>query len=456
MAIFQLQAKDAVIRLNAFNALNSLQSFSWDSALNAENLSQLGSSSYEAQTITPEVSAQFESRATGSLAAVLSRMIYTVNASTGEFVGPLGTANSALIRETDLERAVFDLIEAKKANEVFDRATLIHRAHLKSFSFSIKTDGHANETYSVESDMLEVFRKPFHDLIVLPVTRNVTTPTVAVDVPVDHTVQATAVVAAADWQIYALDIDGTRVPSSDLTVVNGAVKGTNADVVTISGASATAGVTIPLGSKLGLIMYRKTPGAFPVVEYPTTARFVKADQADIFLVSPTATFTVAGHTDTIENLLTLYSVDLNTIPFTAAQQLLRVQSLDGTCDLRRQALKEIKKNTRGNAIFYRGATYPLNITSQLSVLESDLNEWATLQAKNAYGSATPDILNLADFENQTWVIVARYYKTGTTVQTIALLDQRTENPGHKISVGGRAEMTYSFAGSKIAVQGVVV
>jgi hypothetical protein len=455
MAILQLQAKDALIRIGAFDALNCIQSFSWDSAMNAEQLAQLGSATYDAQTITPEVTAQFEARATGSLAAMLSRMIYTLDPATGEFQGPMGTANTTLIRETDLERAVFDLIESKKANEVFDRSTLITRAHLSSFSMAVRTDGHATESYNVMGDVLEIFRLPFHDLIALPVVRAAVLPELNVVLPLTYTAEGTGVVVAADWKIYALDIDGIRVPAADLTVTNGAVKGTNEDSVAISGASLAAGVVIPKGAKLALIMWRKVPGTFPIIEYPTTARFVKADQADIFLVSQTATYTADAQTDTVAALLGL-GVDLNDIPFTSTDQLLRVQSLDMTVDLRREALKEIKKTNTGNSIYYRAATYPLNVTSQLSVLESDLNEWAKIQGKNLYGSLTPDILNLNDFENRPWIIVVRYYKKGATLQTVAFLDARTDNPGHKIAVGGRAEMSYSFTGSALAIQGVAI
>lgn len=454
MPIFQLQAKDAVVRINAVAALNCLQSFSWDSALNAENLSQLGEANYDAQHISPEVSAQFEARSTGSLSAMLSRMIYKTNASTGEFEGPLGTANTTLIRELDLERAVFDLIESKKANEVFDRSTLIPRAHLRSFSISARTDGTASESYSVDADLLEIFRKPFHDLIALPVVRNTAgTPATQVILPISYDVELSSTVATAEWKVYALDIDNVRVPASDLTLTTDDVAG---DVLTIAGASAAAGVTIPLGAKLALILYKKVPGAFPTIEYPTTARFVVADQIDIWLVDPAATFNVSSNTRTVEAHLAA-GVDFNEIPFTAAQQLLRVQSFDLSVDLRREALRQIAKTTTGNSIYARSATYPLNISTSFSVNETTLDEWARLQGKELYGAdATPDILNLEDFENKEWIIVARYYKKGLTLQTVGCLNARIENPGMRISVGGKSEMSYSMTGSKFACQGKAI
>jgi hypothetical protein len=73
--------------------------------------------------------------------------------------------------ESRLQFAVFDLIESKKADEVFDRSTLIPRAHLTSISISAKADGTASESYAFEGDILEIYRKPFHDLVSLAGTR---------------------------------------------------------------------------------------------------------------------------------------------------------------------------------------------------------------------------------------------------------------------------------------------
>ena len=447
MSIFQIQAKDAVVRIGTYDALNCVQNFNWDSAFNAEQLSQLGDVAYDAQTITPEVTPSFEVRSTGSLTAFLSRMIYTLNDVSGEFEGYLGTANTNLIRESDLERAICDLIESKKANEVFDRSTLFPRSHLSSFSLSANTDGTATEQYQFESDVLEIFRAPKHDLVALPVTRKTGSETTTVLLPVDFDVELGSTVATAEWKVYALDIDGIRVDAADLVLTTDDVAG---DELALSAGAQANGISIPKGSKLSLLIYRKTPGAFPTITYPTSARFVKADQIDIWLVDPTATFTVAGTTDTVENLLAA-GKDFNLIPFTQSDLLLRVQSIDMSVDLGREALKEIRKNDRGNPIYYRAATYPLNITSSVSMLETDLSEWQKLQHANG-----TDVLNLAKFENQTWCIITRYYKAGTPLQTVGLLDARVDNPGNSIAARGRATLKYDFTASKFAAQGAAV
>lgn len=448
MAIFQLQAKDEVCSINQFDALNCVQNFNWDVAMNAQNLSQLGDQNYTAQTITPEVTGSFEVYDSGVIASFLNRMIYSLDAGTQEFMGYRGISNATLIRETDLERAVFDFIDKKKANEVFDRAKVMMRCHLATIAMSLKADGESSETYTFQADQTEIFRNSFRDFVSIPCTRTVATPDSSVDVPAPFTVEAAVVDPTADYHIYALDIDGDRVMAADLVATSGTPY-----TVALSAAKIAAGVTIPLGSKTSLMAYKKTPGAFPTITFPTSARFVKGDKIDIFLVDPTSTFTVSGATDTVPNLLTA-GKDFNLVPFLQSDLLLRVQSLDLNIDLRREALKEIRRNDRGNSIFYRAATFPLQCTGQMSVFETDLNTWAKLQHKNAYGSATPDILNLADFENQEWMLIARYYKGTTVLQTVGFLNARVDNPGTKGAVNSRATESWNWTASQIAIQGV--
>lgn len=456
MAIFQLQAKDAVARLGHYDALNCLQNLSWDVAMNAENLQQLGDQNYDAQMIQPEVTGSFEARSTGALSSFLSRMIYTLDTVTGEFEGymagnTMGGVNTQLIRETDLQFAVQDLIEAKRANEVFDRSTIIPRAHLSSFTISANTDGTASENFSFEADLLEVYRTPLHDLISIPVTREAGAPATTVVLPsTAYEVEAVAVEASADWKIQALFVDNVKIPAAMLEVTPGL--GVTPDEVNLSAAAVTAGYTIPLGARLALICSRKTPGAFPTITYPTAARFVKADQIDIWMVNPTTTYLVGGQTRTTEAHLNA-GVNFNTIPFADADLWLRVQSVDFNVSLNREPLNELRKNDRGNSVYFRAAQYPLNITSSVSIMETDLNEWAKLQGKNLLGAATPDILNLADYENQEWMIVVRYYRNGTALQTVGLLNAKVDGRGTQVGVGGRSEVSYNFTGSKFAVQG---
>lgn len=443
-AIFRLQAKDSVVRLGAFDCLNGITSLSWDSAMNAENLEELGNPNYAAQTIEPTVSGSFEARATGSLASILGRMIQTFDPATGEFTGYLGPSNGHLIREIDLQYTTFDLIEAQKANEVFDRATLIPRAVLSSFSVSASADGVATESFNFDADFLEIYRAPLHDLIALPVMRNVGgNPEIEALVPPTYKVEGVTTVADAEWKIHALDIDGVRVPVADLEVT----PDENGDVVALSSAAQSRGIRLVKGAKLTLIIYRKTPGQFPVIVNPTEARFVRADSISIWLLDPRVTVNVGGQVRTIEEHINA-GVDLNEIPFSEAERMLRVQSIDLNVDLQREELREIAKNDRGTSVFARTARYPLNITCSISSLVTDLKDWQKIQRKD-----DSDVLDLKSFENQEWIIATRMYMGDTVLQTIALLDARVDSAGQNVAVGGSSERSWSFTGSKIAIKG---
>jgi hypothetical protein len=456
--MFQLQAKDSVVRIGGSataDCLNGIQSLSWDSAMNAENLEELGNPNYTGKTIQPSVSGSFEARATGSIASMLGRMIYQINGGTGEFTGYMGAANTHLIRETDLQFACFDLIEAQRNDAgVFDRSTLIPRAYLSQLSLSANADGTATESYSFDADLLEVYRTPYHDLVSVAATRKTGSLNTTIQLPAGFAVETTNVDAVATWKVHAVDVDGTRILPSQLTVTPApSNRGTTGiDELVLTAGAQTAGVVFTKGAKIAVVMYRKTPGAFPSIVNPTTARFVKADSVNIWLINPATTFLVGGQTRTVEAHLAA-GVDLNLIPFADADLFLRVQSIDFSVDLGREELKELRKNDRGNATYFRAAKYPLNITASLNATVTNLNDWAKMQGRNEYGSVTPDILNLGAFEGREWVVATRYYKGNTVLQTVALLDAAVDGLGQNVSVGGRSERSWNLTGSKLAIKG---
>lgn len=441
--IFQLQAKDAVLKLNHYAAINAVQSFDWEPSFNEEYYDELGNANHASQSITPEVSGSFEMTATGATVAFLKRMITKFNASTKEFEGYMAGStpdNAGTITGLDLERAVFDIVEAKKANEQFTRSLLLPRMHLSSLSMRADANGAATESYSFEGELAEVYREPNHDLTPLPVTR-VDADTVRVADTATYKVEVSGGAAATFATHYALYlmVDDNVIAAANLDPV-----WTNADASADGSTEAfsgdinlTGGHTVPVGARLSLVVAKKTAGSFPAISYPTTARFVRADQIDIFLVAK-GTVDIAG----------LAAGSLNTYNFANADRLLRVQSADISVDLRREALRQLAKNDRKSAVFYRAATYPLQVTASATAFETDLADWAKMQGKSA-----TDVLNLEDFEGQEWQIVMRYYKAGTVMQTVALCDARVSGRGARVAVGGRSEVTWNFTGSNVKIEG---
>jgi hypothetical protein len=444
--VFQIQAKDSVFRIGpALTAVSMIQNFSYDVNSNEERMEQLGDVNFVAITQTPEISSSFEIYSTGSLSQMLANLIYGINASTGEFEAPTGvSANTKLWRESDLERAVFDLVNCKKANESFVRSEVFTRLHLDSINIKADASGMASETYQAGGDLVEIFRGGKQDAYVVPCVRKTASPltTITMPAPFATVTEGTTVDAGSAYKLYAIDVNGDRIQPSEVTIAT-----SSADIV-LTGGAISAGRSFPLGAKISIIVYRKTPNPFPTLTYATTARFVKADKIDIFLVDPAATYTLGGFTVTTEAHLTA-GRDFNLIPYTLSDRVLRVQSVDMTVNMNRESLKQIAKNDRGNAIFYRAVTFPLDIQATVSMLERDLSEWEKIT-----GKTSTDVLDLASFENKEWMLIIRYYlPSGTALQTVGLLNARVVSPKMNIAVKGRVENSFVFSGSKFAVQG---
>ncbi len=443
--IFQTQAKDVVIRLNNYTAVNAIRNFDWSGEFNQEQVEELGNKNVVEYTNMPELSGSFEVTATGATVAMLRRMITKTNGA-GDFLGYLAgfestetnyANNVGTIRGLDLERANFDIVELKKANEIFHECTVLPRVQLQSLAFSADASGMASETYSFAGDLIRLYETPRHDVICVPATY---IDSDSVICPDDYTIKTAALAAGSDWAIRAVQIGENLLPAS---VVSGVVAGVSplGDVI-----SFNAGTTVTVDQRVSIILYRKTPGAFPTITYPTSARFVKADQIDIYLIPTTGVILSAVADGSI----------LNHALFTTANRVLRVQSASMNVDLRREALRQISKTDKGNSIYYRAATFPLACTADLSLLETDWALWAKLQGSIDLSVEATGYLDFAQFEGEKWQLAWRYYYQGTPIQAMALCDARVSGPGHRVGTGGRAEVSYSFTGSDWVVEGAAV
>jgi hypothetical protein len=428
--IFQLQAKDAILRINNTDCLNAVQGFNWEPTMNEEYKEELGNEGYAAQSAEPEVAGSFDVTATGATVTFLNRMIKNVD-GTGEFLGYRGTTNEGLITESDLEFAQFDLILAKKANEIFTRSELLERMYLSSLSISANADGDASETYNFEGELGEVYRGAMRDLLSVPVTRASDT---TLTIPAPYTVDTAADVnAGADWRIHHVDVDGERHMDTELTVAG--------QTITLTDGYVRRGV------KLSVVIFRKAPGQFPTIVAATSARFIRANKVSLYLVDKAdvdieALLAAGTHTlvSNHNNLKT--EIDLS------GEEVLRVQSADISVDLQREALRQLLNNDRGTSVYYRSATFPLPITSSLSSLETDLKDWQKIE-----GASDTDVLTIKGFEGRQFQIVLRYFYEDKCVQATTLLDAQVTGRGSSVSVGGRAEVSWGFTGSKLRIEG---
>jgi hypothetical protein len=426
---FELQAKDCVIAIGGFAAASSLQSFQWDPQFNEQQHSQLGDETYTGISHTIEISGSMESEATGSTVALLKRMILVKDAD-GSIIdymagipGGPDDSNAGTIRTRDFERAHFDLAFLKAPDSLFDQAELLPSVYLTQISFSADVNGTARETYSFAGDDGLAFPAPFHDVRGLLVTR------------VDDTTLANTSGVLLDTEgtpdtdathrIAFLQLGTDQIPASELTVDD-----VSQEITLLGGKTVKAGV------RAAVIVYKKVPGAMPEITNATTARWVKANHIDIFLVKKS-----------VVDVAAMADGELNAFDFSDGDRFLRAQSFSLSIDLRREPQREIRKR-KNTPVYHRSVTYPLAITASVNVNEQGLSTWAKLQ-----GKGESDILNLSDFEAYDCQIVVRYYKDNGVLQTMALCDARVNGKGAQVSVGGRAEVAWSFAGSDIVIEG---
>lgn len=433
----QIQGRDTVYQIGEYPAINAIQNFSWDPRFNEEYMIEMGNIAQAGKSIAPELSGSFDLNATGSTVAMLRRMI--MNFAATEFAGykagdpAAANPNLGTIKTTDLENAVFDIIEKKAPNQTFSRATLLGRMHLSSINIKADANSNASETYNFEGDVVRIFPTGKHDLVTVPVSRAGGTETIkqtgfTVDlttwdlISTDGTTQT--------WQVAFFMIDEVIVPLGNVAVTT---PGTPTGAFTITG-----GFIALAGQRLSLVLYKTVPGVMPTITYPTTARFIKSTEIDIFLVPISEV-----------NISALGATALNAQAFLAGDRILRAQSVDITIDMRREALRQIAKNGTTSPVYYRGATYPLNITASINVLETTMADHARLSGK----VEATDTLDLDAFDGVIWQIVIRYYKAGATLQTTALLDAQVTGAGRRISAAGRGEISWGFTASQVVFEG---
>ena len=439
MAQFHVQAKDVIYRIGDLPTINGIQNFSWDPTFNEEYLQELGNVAYVDTSIEPEISGSFDSTSTGSAYALLSKMIYTRDGS-GGFTGYLYngvTPNTGTIKPADLEFAIFDLIGPKKIDGVWSRTEFFPRVFLSSIAFAGDAAGNATETYNFEGQLAEVYRTPSHDIITKPATYTSATSVTLVDTAffLDTETGEVSVGGAPTHTFIAALIDDQVYDDTFVADINDAA-GAGPAVISFSG------LTVPVGARVSILVYANTPGAFPTVVNPVSANFIRANSIDIWLVDP-ATVDIDALADGA----------LMTQAFNASDFFLRVQSFDMNIDLRREALRQIKKQA-GSSIYYRSSTYPLNITANASTFESDLDAWRRIIGEPAtVTNAFADKLDLAKFTGKTFQLVARYYYNNTPIQTLAFIDATVTGMGSSTGVGGRTEVNWSFTGSNFRLEG---
>ncbi|MBU8920980.1 MAG: hypothetical protein KOO63_03885 [Bacteroidales bacterium] len=421
---FQIQAKDSVLAFGPFATINAVQNLNLDPTFNEENFSELGNVNYTATSRMPETSGSFEVTSTGSIASILARMLYSY--TTQEYAYTAGTNNNYTITEADFENCIFDVINLKAPGTTFDEAVLVPNAQLTGMTLRLDATGVGSETFSFEADLQESLATPYHDLVTVPLDASSTDGTTATIPTAFNTIDS------GTHAIVYVFVDNQKY---DDTVADW----TSDDTVTLVGSAMSDAAPF---ERVSAVLAKRTPGTMPTITYPTDARFVKGDRADIWLIN-SGTVGVDGLTD--------------------SNRLLRCQSVDISIDLSRDKLSEIRRNNDLSTTYFRGLNYPLDITVNVSILETGLAQYAALQNKTLDSAAsmvgdvtidTNNVMNLVDFDPALDLYV-KYYKTGNDnpLCTVTMTTLGITAFSERQVVQGRGERTLSFIGSNITIDG---
>lgn len=436
MAILQVLGTDKALRLNDQVLLNLVGSFDWAPNFNAQDIFEMGTTTKIDTAMELETSGSFEMTSVGNTAGLLARM-KVVRDATGKVTGYLYNSGSAsgkngyTLTQDDLSELKFDLLLHEKPDQkTFSRSVYLPEAFLTGFSGKVDTQGMATETYNWAGSFVTGFPSPFHDIrAVLATTTSSTTATL-----IDPTV------SNASHTLAFLFVDGQPI-TNRVTDATYATLGA-AGLITIT---STEGFQIPTNAYVQACVYKTTPGTvFPTVT--TTQRFRTSTAVPISYVK--------GH------LANVYIAPVSAGAPVATEKWLRVQSVDWNVDLRVETLKQLAYNSQGESVYTRIPTYPLNISANVAVLETDWADWKRLlTAGTKTFAGTGNVHdNTFDFTpaniNPSFAVVIDYFtKGGVKVQNWQFLDMRIDGYGTRASVGGRGEVSWSLKGSQFQLTG---
>lgn len=434
MAILQVLGSDKALRINDNPVTTLVSSFDWAPNFNAQDVFEMGSTAKVDTSMELETSGSFELGASGNTAGLLARMKPARDGS-GNFTGYTYNSGGATgkngytFTQDDLAEMKFDLILHEKPDQkTFSRSLYLPCAYLTTFSGRADANGNATETFNFAGSFVTGFNTPFHDIRSVPATRTSATSATLSDTSV----------ASTTYTLAFLFVDGKpiRNVNTDATYATLGAGG----VVTIS---TTEGYTIPTGALIMACVYKTTPGTtFPTVT--TAQRFADAGGNAI-------------------NYVKGYSANIYLAPVSAgapvaADQWLKVQNIDWSVDLRVETLRQIALNKQGSSIYARVPTFPIDISANISVTESDWADWKQVLNANKTFTGTQVHDSTYDFApanlKPTFAVVVDYFtKSGTKIQNWQFLDMRVDGYGNRAAVSGRGEISWTLKGTQFTLTG---
>jgi len=427
MAVTQVLGTDKALRLNNFNTLGLVQNFNWAPNFNAQDVFELGRTTRLDTLMELETSGSFELASAGNLAGILARMKPKTNQSTGAFEGFVysgSNVNGYEFTQDDLSNLKFDMVQHDKTQQSsFDRSTYLACAYPTTITGRVDATGMAMDTINWSGLYVVGFPSPYHDVRSVPATKSgVNTLSLIQD----------GTTFNSGWTLAYVTIDSIPYTTDN----------TNPFFATFSGGTITmnSGFVVPQGVVATAVLHKNTPNtAWANVHTPDTVG-----------TGSSAVFGVRGFQANV------YIAPLDAGSPTSQEQWLRVQSLDYTIDLRVETLRQVAFNDQGTTIYNRVPTFPLAMSVNATVVETDWADWRAILDKTFDGGSLYN--NLYDFAPQNlkreFAVVVEYFtKDGTPIQTVTFADLRVDGMGSRIAVGGRGEITWTFRGSECKVTG---
>lgn len=431
MASNQVLGSDKIVRIGDEALLGMVQSVEWSPNFNAQDINELGRVNRVATAMELEVSGTMEVQSIGGLPGLLARTM--VARTSGDFTGYMyasggsGGKNLYTITESSFADCQFDLTLHERTDQLtFDRSTVLPRLFVNSVAGRADANGQATETLSFAGDFVVGCPAPkYHDVRVVPAMW-----------ATNNTLSIPAAYSATNYSLLYLYIDECRYQSA------GAAPNTTA------AGFATTVITLPTGIANTLvktsvnraILYKTATQSttFPSLvdgDRTTVAYFQRGWQIDIYVEA------------TDDNAPT------------ADKRFLKVQSLDWNIDLKNEALRQIAYNSAGSSVYYRAPTFPIDVTVNASMTETDWNDWRTMldptlkpfNNTNAYES-TYDFAPV-NMKDHFHMVMEYKTKAGSVLQRLIFPDLRVDGSGHKANVGGRGEVSWSFKGTKFTLVG---
>lgn len=423
---------DTVARLNDYQLLGLVQSIEYSPNFNAQDITELGNSGKVDSSIEVDFTGSIELIDSGAIPGILARMNLQRNASqvpTGyQFVsGGAGGKNAYTIAETDMDELVFDLLIHEKTDQQnWNRTIVLPRCFMTSFSGRADANGTGSATINFANDFVMGLDSPNHDVKSLFATR--TTSLTGTTVNNGATLTNYDVVA-----VYINERRFTKVNTA-ATYVSGFVAGTGVFTLTTSES-----YVIPTDAHIRVILYKTTAPSSLFLgvnsgEQGTTARYLKGFMTSIYLAPSSVTAPVAS------------------------EQWLKVQSCDWSFDLRNNALRQIAYNPLGSSVYFRGSTYPFDVTVNATVNESDWLDWKAVldpAVKTFTGDVTNSMYDLAPASLKTSfnLVIIQYTRGGSKLAEYRFTDMRLDNRSQRMQVGDVEQATWSLKGTKYTIIG---